>query len=274
MSIVYYNSSFINRKDLIIVDSNRSFNYGDGLFETIKIINSSPFNFSSHIKRLLYSCRILKISFFEDKETIFNILNELIKKNDICNGSVKIHISRAGGGRYNPESNDYNILISSSEGDVFIDNESVSVCVFRDELKTKYNLSTIKSSSALIPILASIYAKENSFNNALLLNTENNIVEATNSNIFIFKKDTLHTPPITDGCVAGTMRDWIIRNYNVIETSIAISDLEKSSEVFMCNAINGIIAIKSIYLDKDRSIIYRKKYAQIIQKRLISLSEG
>lgn len=272
MSIVYYNSSFIDKKDLLISDSNRSLNYGDGLFETIKIINFSPFNFSSHINRLLESCQILKINFCKDEPAILNIVNELVNKNGVCNGSVKIHISRAGGGKYTPLSNDFNILISSAKGNFFTDNNSVSVCIFRDELKTKYNLSTVKSSNALIPILASIYAKEHSFNNAILLNTDNNIVEATNSNIFIFKENKLYTPPLSDGCVAGTMRGLLIRNYNVFEVSISISDLVKSSEVFICNAIQGIVPVESIYLDKDRSIRYGMTYAQNIQKRLISLS--
>ena len=63
MSIVYYNSEFIRIESLILKSSNRAFNYGDGFFETIKIINSQPFNFSAHFLRCCLACKILKFEF-------------------------------------------------------------------------------------------------------------------------------------------------------------------------------------------------------------------
>ena len=61
MGEVYYNSEFINDEEIVIRTSNRAFNYGDGFFETIKIINSTPFNFSAHYVRFLFACKILKL---------------------------------------------------------------------------------------------------------------------------------------------------------------------------------------------------------------------
>ena len=74
MSIVYYNSEFIRIERLILKSSNRAFNYGDGFFETIKIINSKPFNFSAHFLRCCLACEILKFEFnkiFKNYQKIF-----------------------------------------------------------------------------------------------------------------------------------------------------------------------------------------------------------
>ena len=56
MGVVFQNSAFINEEDLIIKGSNRAFNYGDGFLETIKIINSKPFNFPTHYARYSFAC--------------------------------------------------------------------------------------------------------------------------------------------------------------------------------------------------------------------------
>ena len=63
MGDVFYSSEFINEEEIVIKISNRAFNYGDGFFETIKIINSKPFNFSAHFLRCCLACEILKFEF-------------------------------------------------------------------------------------------------------------------------------------------------------------------------------------------------------------------
>ena len=96
MEVVFYNGDFLAKGDVFISSNNRAFNYGDGFFESIKIINSKPFNFSLHFQRIQLSLSVLKmdnnytLAFFEEKTSY------LIEANKIINGSIKIHISRRG----------------------------------------------------------------------------------------------------------------------------------------------------------------------------------
>ena len=62
MEIVFYNGEFVAEKDVSISSNSRAFNYGDGFFETIKIINSKPFNFTCHIQRIQLALSILKLN--------------------------------------------------------------------------------------------------------------------------------------------------------------------------------------------------------------------
>ena len=79
MEVVFRNSEFLNKKDLVIKSSNRAFNYGDGFFETIKIINSKPFNFSAHYDRFALACSVLKLKNNETNKSLYEIINNLVK---------------------------------------------------------------------------------------------------------------------------------------------------------------------------------------------------
>jgi len=270
MSIVFYNSEFIKEDDLVIRSSNRALNYGDGFFETIRIINTKPFNFSAHYLRYCFACSILKIDCIEDEESLLLLLNKLIKYNNIVNGSAKIHISRSGAGKYLPNSTSADILISSNAATGFEKNTPISLCVFSDETKTQGKVSNIKSANALVSVLGAINAKENGFDNAILMNTEGNCIEATNSNIFLVKNEVIYTPPITDGCVDGTMRTWVIQNFNVIEMSTSLTDIRDANEVFITNAITGITAVDRV----EKTTFLNFDYSSKLQKTLINLSLG
>ncbi len=270
MAVVFYNSEFIDEKDLRIKSSNRAFNYGDGFFETIKIINNKPFNFSAHYARFSFACSVLKIKNSETESSLFLVLSEIIKQNSIVNGSVKIHISRSEGGKYLPYSASSEILIIANNGVRFKQNIPISLCVFLDEVKTKGKLSNIKSVNASVSVLGAIYAKEFGFGGSVLLNTDANYIETTNSNIFILKEGRIYTPPLTDGCVDGTMRNWVLFQESVIEKSLNQIDVEGADEVFIANAISGIVAVNRV----DDITYTTFNFASKLQKKLISSSLG
>ncbi|MDC0249441.1 aminotransferase class IV [Flavobacteriales bacterium] len=266
MSVVFHNSEFIKEDALVISHSNRALNYGDGFFETIKIINAKPFNFSAHYIRYCFACTVLKLKHKQNEQSLLRILKELITYNNIVNGSVKLHITRSGNGKYLPESISFDILITSSDGAGFKLNPKISLCVFYDEVKTKGKISNIKSINAIVSVLGAIYAKESGFENAILMNTEGNCIETTNSNIFIVKDEIIYTPPITDGCVNGTMRKWVVQNINVLERSIDLIDIRSANEVFITNAISGVTSVETI----ESKSIGHFNTANYLQNKLIS----
>jgi branched-chain amino acid aminotransferase len=268
MGVVFRNSEFINEQDLIIKSSNRAFNYGDGFFETIKIINSKPFNFPAHYARFSLACEVLKLKHKETLISLLSVINNLINKNKLINGSVKIHVSRQEGGRYTPKSLACEIMINTYSGSGFKQNIPLSLCVFSEEVKTMGRISNIKSVNAAVSVLGAIYAKELGFENAILRNTKGSYIEATNSSLFIIKENVIYTPPISDGCIDGTMRAWILNNYKLIEKSLSLTDIKQSDEVFITNALTGITAVKGI----EETIFTNFNYADELQNYLISLS--
>jgi len=272
MGEVFYNSEFINEEEIVIKISNRAFNYGDGFFETIKIINTKPFNFSSHYVRFSFACKVLKLKNNETEKSFLSLINKLIEKNKIINGNAKIHVNRSGEGKYLPVSDSFEILISLNKGSGFVKNTPISLCVFSDEQKTKGKISNIKSVNALVSVLGAIYAKENGFDNAILKNTDGNFIETTNSNLFIIKQGMIYTPPLTEGCLDGTMRKWVLEQVNVIEKSLNSLEIQEADEVFTTNAISGITPVEVVSIETTKT--YKTDFAQQLQEKLISLSLG
>ena len=268
MRVVFRNSEFINEQDLVIKSSNRAFNYGDGFFETIKIINTKPVNYPAHYARFSLACVVLKLKNQDTYSSLLSIINKLINRNNLINGSVKIHVSREEGGKYQPTSKGCETIINTYSGLEFKQNIPLSLCVFSDELKTMTRLSNIKSVSASVSVLGAIHAKELGFENALLMNTKGSYIEATNSSLFIVKDNVIYTPPLSDGCIDGTMRYWVINNENVIEKSLSLADIKQSDEVFITNAINGITPVKNV----EETSLAIFNYANKLQNKLISLS--
>jgi branched-chain amino acid aminotransferase len=256
-----------------ITPNNRAFLYGDAVFETVKILDNKILFLEDHYFRLMASMRILRMEipmnftmeFFENE-----ILNVTRNENLSNSARARMTVYRKEGGLYLPENNniDYCISVSKIEKVTYeIEKNDYEVDLFKDFYISKQLLSTIKSTNKLINITGSIYAKENGYDNCLLLNEEKNIVEALNGNLFMLKEGVLSTPPLSDGCLNGIMRKQIlilaktIENIEVIETTISPFDLQKADELFITNVIKGIQPITK----------YRKKkYAANISNTLVS----
>ena len=272
MGEVFYNSEFINEEEIVIKTSNRAFNYGDGFFETIKIINTKPFNFSAHYIRFSLACKILKLRNNETEKSLLCVINKLTEKNKIVNGSVKIYVNRSGEGKYLPLSDSVEILIRLNIGSRFVRNTPVSLCIFSDEKKSKGRVSNIKSANALVSVLGAIHAKENRFDNAILENTDGNFIETTNSNLFIIKHGITYTPPLSEGCLDGTMRKWVLDQVSVVEKSLDSLEIQEADEVFTTNAISGITAAEVVFIASAKK--YKTDFSHKLQEKLISLSLG
>ncbi|MDG1426683.1 MAG: aminotransferase class IV [Flavobacteriales bacterium] len=266
MNLVFFNGELLEKNDIVISSFYRAINYGDGFFESIKIINSTPINLSLHLNRIKHSLNVLHLSNKYLSENIIDHIQNLIKSNQILNGSLKINITRSGNGKYLPNNFTSNILITTKTGFSYKQNNAISICLFSDEYKSRGLLSSLKSSNSLLYILGTIYAKSKGFENALILNDLNNVIEATNSNIFIVKNNEISTPPIKDGCVDGVMRKWITNNENIHIKSISINEIYDSEEIFISNTISGVTPVKKIN-NQDFDIF---KNANRLQHKIIN----
>ena len=242
--------------------SNRAFLYGDGVFETLKIVNHKILFFEDHYFRLMASMRILRmeIPMTFTMEYLENEILNLARINNFQGAArVRFTVFRNDGGYYLPNSNEISFLINIKplENQLYkIEESKYEVELFKDFYITKHLLSTLKTTNKILNITASIFAKENDYDNCLILNDSKNIVEAINGNIFMVIGNKLITPPISEGCLNGIMRKQILNlakkiDYlEVEEAIISPFDLQKADELFITNVISGIQPISK----------YRKKY--------------
>ena len=185
---------------------------------------------------------------------------------------MKIHIYRKDGGLYTPKSSKIEYMISATnlEHDLYyIDDREYEIELFKDYLIAPNLLSTLKTNNKALNVIGSIFAKENNYQNCLLLNTNKNIIEALNGNIFLVKDKIIKTPPLSDGCLKGVLRDEIIKiiekseDYDLNESSISPFELQKADEIFITNVIQGINSVT-----KYRKKIYTRNLSNELIKKL------
>lgn len=236
----------------ILLSANRAFLYGDGIFETVKILDGKILFLEDHYFRLMSGMRIVRMEipmnftmeYFESQ------MLETAKANDcLHSGRARITVYRNSGGYYLPKTNDVNYLVEAialPNSLYQIAKTEYEVDLFKDFYVTKQLLSTVKSTNRLINITGSIFAEENGLQNCLLLNDEKNAIEALNGNLFMLAGNKLVTPPVSDGCLNGVMRRQILalakkdESVEVSEASISPFDLQKADELFVTNVIVGV----------------------------------
>ncbi len=265
--------------DTLLSNSNRSFLYGDGVFETLKIVNSKILYFEDHYFRLMASMRIVRMEIPNSftMEYLEQQIISLAKANKIEDSArIRFTVFRNDGGYYLPETREISFLIQvkSLENKLYIlRNEVYEVDLYKDFFVSKQLLSTLKTTNKMLHITGSIFAKENDLQNCLLLNNDKNIVEALNGNIFMKTGNQLVTPPISEGCLNGIMRKQILRlaskieNLDVLETIISPFDLQKADELFITNIISGIQFITK-YRKRNFDMDTSRKLVELLNQEL------
>ena len=249
--MINFNGTLLSQ-DANVLTQNRAFLYGDGVFETVKIINNKILFLEDHYFRLMSSMRVVRMEIPMDftMEYLEQQILSVVNANSLSASSrARITVYRNDGGYYLPLNNSVSFLIHAVEIEnvlYSIVKKHYEVDLYKDFYITKQLLSSIKTTNKLINITGSIFADENGLDNCLLLNDSKNVVEALQGNIFMLLGNKLITPPISEGCLNGVMRKQILNlakkleNIEVVEEVISPFDLQKADELFITNVIKGI----------------------------------
>jgi branched-subunit amino acid aminotransferase/4-amino-4-deoxychorismate lyase len=245
------NGKIISNTGPSIMAGNRGYTYGDGLFESVRIMNGKVLNFENHLNRLLEGAKVLKmrVPAFFTAEFFLRQIEELIELSKITEGGrIRLSIDRLGGGTYLPDNNEvsYFIEVYPIENNLFgLNAKGMEVDLYQDIKKVKTPLSNYKTKNGILYVLAAIAGKEKGLDDMLIMNDKGQILESSHSNIFVVSNGVLYTPSLADGCLAGTMRMQVINlalknGLKVYECPILPSNLLVADELFLTNAVRGI----------------------------------
>jgi len=249
--MINYNGTILSA-DSNILTNNRAFLYGDGVFETVKILDGKILYAEDHYFRLMASMRVVRMEipmnftmeYFEEQ-----ILSLARATGLDVSSRARITVYRNDGGYYLPSDNNVSFLVAVTALDkqlYAIEDRDYEVDLYKDFYVTKQLLSSIKSTNKLLNVTASIFAKENDLDNCFVLNDTKNVIEALQGNVFMLMGNKLITPPVSEGCVNGVMRRQLlalakkIAGIEVVEEIISPFDLQKADELFITNVIMGI----------------------------------
>lgn len=250
-----YNGKILKTGKLILSADNRSFRYGDGFFETIKMVNGNIALKDYHFERLFSSLQILKFkqpSYFNDDYISEQIKNLAIKNNHLQLARIRITIFGGETALYEDDKRKPNYIIQSwqlNPETLKLNENGLVTDIYKDARKSCDAFSHIKSNNYLPYVMAAIWTKENKLNDVFLLNNYNRISDATIANIFIVKNGKIKTPALSEGCIAGVMRRHLIKcihheNIPFEEGQIEAKELMEAHEIFLTNSIRGIRWVK------------------------------
>lgn len=240
----------------------RGFAYGDGVFETCRVKNSTVLLRDLHWERLTQSCKKIHIPIDIDliNQQITDLMS-VVAVSDLQDAVLKITVTRGEAGR------GYNIVGATNPTVVIgifpknnypesyhVEGISVKLCNLR--LGCNPAIAGLKHLNRLEQILARTELENSGCAEGILLDANNNVIEGVFSNLFFVKKGALFTPDLSSAGVAGVVRRFIVESLakklgiNVNICVISLSDLCAADEIFFCNSLNGIWPVATVLSDK------------------------
>lgn len=250
---INFNGEILPADTKLLTLKNRAFRYGDGLFESMRLMKGQLKFADLHADRLQRGMKALKIDSYSQMDAWFlkEKAGDLARRNKAKHGRLRLTVFRDAEGLYTPSQNKMAWCLEiqpSDEPRYFLNTKGLIMDIFADLPKPTNYLSNIKTCNSLIYVMAGLYKTQNNLDDVFLLNQHGFLCEAGSSNIFIWYRKHLYTPALSEGCVEGVMRQVIIKiakqnNIPVTEAQISPDILYEADEVFLTNAGRGIQSV-------------------------------
>jgi branched-chain amino acid aminotransferase len=263
MDQVCFNGQFIPAWQGILQTRNRSFKWGDGLFETIRVHQGKILLQNLHFERLKNSLNILKYKFAASEDEIADQIIQTCTNNH-CLESAKVRLAL-----WRLDSHEAGWLIEAIPLANSVKEQGISIDIYPEARKGRDVFSNLKTANLLPYVMAALFAKENNLDDALVLNDQENICDSSKANLFLVTKNEIHTPALNQGCIAGVMRRYLLEEFSsgkilVKEKSVSVDDLLEADEIFLTNSIIGIRPVRQF-----RNKTYGSSFTEDVKKKML-----
>ena len=252
---VFINGEIVPASEAYISVFDRSFLYGDGVFETLRTYNKKIFLLDRHLERLYSSALLIRLIIPWSKEWIKNAAKKTVAQNAGQNDLLlRITVSRgAQRGGFLPGTEVRPTIVMTTRE---IDEDDLmgtwKVIVSKTIRNDKRSIDPMaKSANYLNNIIAGLEGRDGGADEAIMVNNNGKVTEGCVSNVFIVKEGVIITPPITDWLLMGITREQVIKlarssAFTVIEESIERDDLYGADEIFLTLSSQGIVPVTDI----------------------------
>lgn len=250
--IIYLDGKYLPREQAVISVFDHGLLYGDGVFEGIRAYHGRVFKLGEHLDRLYEGARAICLEMPVAKDEMQEIVLETLRRNNLRDAYIRLVVTRGVG--------DLGLdPLKCPRPTVFC--IAASIKLYSDELykkglevitvSTRRNIPTaciprVKSLNYLNNIYAKIEANLVGVPEAIMLNAEGYVAEATGDNIFIVKKGVLITPPTYVGLLEGVTRNTVMniargKGIPVEEKVFTLFDVYTADECFLTGTAAEII---------------------------------
>ena len=207
--IIYAGGAFRPAADAAVSVFDHGLLYGDGVFEGIRAYNRRVFRLERHIERLFESARAIRLEVPATREEVEALVVETCRRNHIVDGYIRLIVTRGAGDlgldpRACPRPNI--VVIARAGVTLYKRKPTEGITAITSSFRRNAADATspaIKSLNYLNNVLARIEASDRGADEAILLDHDGHVAEATADNVFIVKRGQIFTPPITAGALRG-----------------------------------------------------------------------
>lgn len=211
---VWMHGSYVPAREATVSIFDRSFLYGDGLFETLRAYHGQPFQVEAHLDRLGAGADFLGIRLPFPRETLAGALVGLLRRNELPEALLRLHLTRGVGPRgYSPAgARDPRVIVSAHPLPPAAREPRPAWTLATSPLRLPAGdpLARLKTANKLPHVLSRAAAEAAGADEALLLDPAGAVLETSSANLFWIAGHTVHTPPVPDGLLPGVTRSTIL----------------------------------------------------------------
>jgi len=253
--LVFLNGHFVPEDQAVVSVFDRSFLYGDGVFEALRISSGRPFRWQQHLNRLQAGLNYLKISSPYSPAQLRDYAAYLVSENQMPESLLRITISRGVGRRgYSPAgANSPTVVISLHPAPVVDPATSARWKLITSSVRLPAHepLAAFKTCAKIPQILARAEADDLGADDALILNSEGFVVEGSSSNLFWLQNGAVCTSPLPSGILPGVTRLVVVEVCSKLhlpmrELNILPGQLSHADAIFLSLTSSGIVEAASL----------------------------
>lgn len=250
--IVYVNGAYLPEEQATVSIFDRSFIFGDGIYEVSAVIGGKLVDCEAHLERLQRSCGEIKLPLPWSKAELVAIHEEIIRRNDLDEGGIYLQVSRGAADRDFAFPKDIQpTLVLFPQPRKFVDNPAVKTglkIVTVPDLR--WARRDIKSVNLLAPVLAKQYAAEQGANDAWLVE-DGVVTEGASSTAWIVKGKTLISRPLSHKVLPGITRKAVLAflaetGFSFEERTFTVEEALDADEAFITSATSLVMPVTSI----------------------------
>ncbi|MEY2410176.1 MAG: branched-chain amino acid aminotransferase [Verrucomicrobiota bacterium] len=278
--VVFLNDRFVAEDAALVSIFDRGFLYGDGLFETMRLVNGRPFLWSPHLERFQRGADSLKLRPPLTSAELRRVAERLVSLNALSDGVLRLTLSRGRGPRgYSPKTADHPTLVMSLHPPPPEKARNRTLIIASLRIPAGDPLSRLKSCNKLLHVMARGEASDRGADDAILLNANQEIAEATSSNLFWCSNDSVCTPPLSSGALDGITRSAVIALCSKMgvrcrEVTGRPATLRKAAGVFLTNSVDGIVEASTLDGQRLKRSPLSRQLIHAYRKLLRTPSDG